>query len=114
MGKLKETQEKYCKKLCHAKEFKTQLKSENLLFEALEGHTLWLEFRSPHASLDVRTTRPVKFVMKEYFIVNAMSLVGNIGGTLGMFIGFSFIATSEWFLHTLLTFWRRNSISKLS
>ena len=113
MGKLKETQEKYCKKLCHSKEFKTQLKSEKRLFEVYEGHyTLLLEFGTPHASLDLRSTRPVKFIMKEYFIVNGMSLVGNIGGTLGMFVGFSFITTSEW--HALLEFWSRICGSKSS
>ena len=97
--------------MCHAKEFKTVLKRKEPYPAIDDGYTLWLEFGSPYASLDLRSTRPVKFVMKEYFIVNAMSLVGNIGGTLGMFIGFSFIATSEWFLNTLLRFWRKNSIS---
>ena len=115
MGKLKETQEKYCKKLCQAKEFKTVLKSKEPFFAINDdGYSLWLEFRSLHASLDLRTTRPAKFVMKEYFIVNAMSLVGNIGGTQGMFVGFSFITTSEWFLHALLEFWSRICGSKLS
>ena len=116
MGKLKETQEKYCQKLCHSKEFKTQFKSEEPLFGRLheEYYTLLLEFKTPHASLDLRSNLPIKFVRKEYFIVHAMSLVGNIGGTLGMFVGFSFITTSEWFLHAFLEFWSRICGSKSS
>ena len=95
-------------------EFKTVLKRKEPFNPINDGYTLWLEFGSPHASLDLRTTRPVKFVIKEYFIINAMSLVGNIGGTLGMFVGFSFITTSEWFLHALLEFWSRICGSKSS
>ena len=30
--------------------------------------------------------------------MNEMSLIGNVGGTLGMFVGFSFIGTVEWIL----------------
>ena len=29
-------------------------------------------------------------VFEEYLIMNEMGLIGNVGGTLGMFIGFSF------------------------
>ena len=37
--------------------------------------------------------------MTEYFVTTGLSLVGNVGGTLGMFIGFSFLGTAEWLLN---------------
>ena len=47
--------------------------------------------------LDLRSRKPFKTVNTEYLIVSWMSLVVNVAGTLGMFTGFSFIATSKWF-----------------
>ena len=31
------------------------------------------------------------FVNKEYFVIDLITLVGSIGGSLGLFIGFSFL-----------------------
>ena len=45
--------------------------------------------------------KPFKIIKKEYLILNDMSLIGNVGGTLGMFVGFSFIGTFEWLLDIL-------------
>ena len=39
-----------------------------------------------------------KTVKREYYIMSGLSFVGNIGGTLGMFVGFSFIGSAEWFM----------------
>ena len=41
-----------------------------------------------------------------------MGLVGNVGGTLGMFIGFSFVGTSEWFMD-LVGKWHSKESHKL-
>ena len=48
--------------------------------------------------------KPFKIIKKEYLIMNEMSLVGNVGGTLGMFVGFSFIGTIEWLMDILSKF----------
>ena len=37
-----------------------------------------------------------KTVRREYLLNNLISLIGTVGGTLGMFVGFSFIGTSDW------------------
>ena len=43
-----------------------------------------------------RSKSPYKTVKMEYLINTLVSLIGTVGGTLGMFIGFSFIGTSDW------------------
>ena len=43
-----------------------------------------------------RSTKPFKTVREEFWLISWTSLLGNVGGTLGMFIGFCFIATFEW------------------
>ena len=43
---------------------------------------------------------PFKTVNVEYLEMTLMSLIGSVGGTLGMFVGFSFMGmleSSEWF-----------------
>ena len=44
---------------------------------------------------DHRSEEPYKTVRKEYLLMSGMSLVGNVGGMLGLFIGFSFLGLSE-------------------
>ena len=39
---------------------------------------------------------PYKIVKQEYLVNSWISLVGTIGGTLGMSVGFSLIGTFEW------------------
>ena len=55
-------------------------------------------FQLPVDTRSLRSDYPFKIVKKEYLIMTWMTLVGNVGGTLGMFIGFSFITTSEWLI----------------
>ena len=52
-------------------------------------------FALPAATRDVRSKKPFKKVKREYWLMPLSTLVGNVGGTLGMFVGFSFIGTSE-------------------
>ena len=54
---------------------------------------------------ELRALEPFKTVKTEYWIMPTLLFVGNVGGTLGMFVGFSFIGTSEWFLASANTFW---------
>ena len=56
---------------------------------------------------DLRALEPSKTVKTEYWIMSDLSFVGNVGGTMGMFVGFSFIGTSEWCFDLLGTFWSR-------
>ena len=60
-------------------------------FGFLSKHT-WQE-RSAHS---------FKTVRREYLLNNLISLIGTVGGTLGMFVGFSFIATSDWLMGKMI------------
>ena len=61
------------------------------------------KFSVPLFILDHRSEEPFKTVMTEYYVTTGLSLVGNVGGTLGMFIGFSFLGTAEWLLNVAET-----------
>ena len=55
-------------------------------------------FGTPASTRDTKSRKLSKIVKTEYLVIPLMSLVGSVGGTLGMFLGFSFIGTSEWFI----------------
>ena len=97
---MKRDQQDYCKKLCHAKEFKT-IQEKTLDYEGYEVYDLFVKFGFPDSSINVRPSVPFKTVKTEYLVVSWMSLLGNVGGTLGMFVGFSVIGASEWCLDCL-------------
>ena len=44
----------------------------------------------------MRSKKPFKTVKKEALIVSWVSLIGIVGGTLGLFVEFSFIGALEW------------------
>ena len=56
-----------------------------------------IQFEVPSDLKNVGSVKPFKTVKTEYLITTFMSLVGNVGGTLGMFVGFSFIGMADWF-----------------
>ena len=104
---LKTDQDKHCLKLCQVKEFKTNryYLNEGALVPYLLG--LDIKFVLPKSVTDHRSEKVYKIVKKEYLVVPWTTLVGNVGGTLGKFIGFSFVGLSDWILRyasKLLTF----------
>ena len=48
-------------------------------------------------------------IWKEYYIMSGFSLVGNLGGQMGLFIGFSFLGCFSWLLSWIQSFWRQIS-----
>ena len=55
------------------------------------------QFELPKCNRDNRSKAPYKIVKQEYLVNSWISLlVGTIGGTLGMFVGFSLIGTFDW------------------
>ena len=97
------------KKTCLVKEFKTVPIFSSTSFEAL---MVAYCFQSPKSTMNVwSVSELVKTVNKEYLIVSWMSLVGNVGGTLGMFVGFSFIGTTEWLMTSFVPFWKQKNQS---
>ena len=54
------------------------------------------KFELPDFNRDPRSDEPYKTVKREYLIITWISMIGTVGGTLGMFVGFSLIGTSKW------------------
>ena len=93
--------EKICKqdedKMCLVKEFMIQehkqlpIVSHYLPF----GFSLDIDAKaSPDGGH--RISKPFKKVFKETYIIDKIQMIGNIGGTLGLMIGFSFLTCLEW------------------
>ena len=59
----------------------------------------------PESVWNLRSLDGFKTIKTEYLIISTLSLIGNVGGTMGMFVGFSFIGTSEWSLASAQTLW---------
>ena len=70
------------------------------------GYSLRLNFGTPKSTIDTRSDMPFKTVKREYWIMSWLSLIGNVGGTLGMFVGFSVITTAESAMTVLAKFWK--------
>ena len=103
---LRTDQGQYCLRSCLIKEY--QGKSEELFIHDDECSNEWknevrfrLTFSLPKALHNHRSEKLLKTVMTEYWIVSSLSLIGTVGGTLGMFVGFSIMGTSEWLLTAL-------------
>ena len=97
---LEADQDIYCKKSCNIKEFVTE-ERDSKSRRRTDKFGFRYQFEVPIATKDHMSHKPLKTVKKEYLITNEISLIGNVGGTLGMFVGFSFIGTIEWLLEIL-------------
>ena len=107
LSQLMSNQDTYCKRLCNVKEYKFTVRGSLGVHEKFKGLVFSYKFSSPSTSRNLRSWMPVKTVKKEYLVITFKSLVGTIGGTLGMFVGFSFIGTAEVLIEYLLKFWKR-------
>ena len=67
---------------------------------------IYVKFGFPESSIDVRPSEPFKTIKTEYLVVSWMSLLGNVGGTLGIFVGFSLTGASEWCLVIVQKLWK--------
>ena len=64
-------------------------------------------FQLPISIKDHRSEKPFKTVKTEYLIMSWVSLVAQVGGTFGMFIGFSFLGIFEWFMNVGANCWTK-------
>ena len=71
----------------HATDFATETHtSEN-------GFQFEVKMDTPESSRDYTKTQPYKTIHQEYYLLGGLELVGTVGGTLGLMIGFSFFAS---------------------
>ena len=107
LHKLEENQETKCQKSCQIKEFLTEKDCTWNQFYVAGQFGFEYRFIKQASTNNLRLQKIFKKVKEEYFITNEVSLLGNIGGTLGMFVGFSFIGTSESFMTLIGCIWKR-------
>ena len=91
---------------CKVKEFKT--KPIPISKNTVDGNlVVWIRFeRAEEEVANARewlTTTTFKTVKREQYVISTFSLIGNIGGTLGMFVGFSLLSTSEGIMNVIET-----------
>ena len=60
------------------------------------------ELSMPKSSKGQREYAPFKVVSTELLVVTDLGLMGNVGGLLGLFIGFSIIGVFEWIMEKCL------------
>ena len=113
LDNLKTDQHKHCKKTCNVKEFKVKIEDYGA-HTRYNGSRFNCNFESSKATKELRTMNPFKTINREYYVISWMSLFGNVGGTLGIFIGFSFLSTTEWFASTFKRFLTRSRSRKLN
>ena len=115
---LRSSQEANCEKSCHVQEYGLEKVTFGLMKKVSKTYEEWddwlsrnwnwegrdktkafvleYKFELPSDLKDHRSDRPFKKVHKEYLVTGFMLMVGNIGGTLGMFVGFSIMGLKEW------------------
>ena len=72
---------KKCLKYCERVSYSEKISWKDAIPYEDQGHNFWVYYR---------TTTDEMFVNEEYQIYNFNSMIGSIGGTLGLFIGFAF------------------------
>ena len=90
----------HCGKTCHLKEFSANLVWTTPKWKRLKNKFVFgYIFDQPVVTKNIRLQEPMKTVRSEYYIITGMTLVGNVGGILSMFIGFSILTTAECILN---------------
>ena len=78
------------KKTCHVQEYITGDAMTPYPIEDLNGFIFEYQLELPKSTRGRRASSPFKRVNKEDFIQTEFRLIGSLGGTLGLMIGFSF------------------------
>ena len=119
VSELEGNQMEFCSTPCLVTEFKTEIVEGIVKSSSRNDCRIEYQFDTPVASKGIGFNKPFKNVKQEYLLMPLISVVGNIGGTLGMFIGFSFISATECVMEIAgallnMIFKRRRSVIKPS
>ena len=98
---------RFCAKTKQVKEYKLKFIKAGRIATNDPPNTKPVRFKfvTPLSSKDHISEGPFKTVKTEYLTMSGISLIGNVGGTMGMFIGFSVIGMSEWIMGTVAKMW---------
>ena len=61
-------------------------------------------FAVPSSTKNTWTDKPSKTIVTQFYITTWNTLIGTVGGTLGLFVGLSFLGIGEWLLDKASTF----------
>ena len=82
-----------CRKACRVKEYKVSAYHFEL---ARASHTTEVRFELPDSTRGQMSKVPMKIIREEHYIISGLAFLGNVGGILGIFVGFSILGASEW------------------
>ena len=102
-GKCKERERKE-KKTCFVQEYSVEERNIKVQKQRGFNFQFFVQYGEPKYSRGYRSDRPRIKVYKENLVWSGLELLGNIGGQLGMFIGFSFSGCIIWMINGLIQF----------
>ena len=79
-----------------------------------KGFIFTYKFTVPKSSRGYRQSNPFKVVSTEHFVMTGLGLLGTVGGTLGLMIGFSLSNTVEYIVDLGFRVWREAMKLKIS
>ena len=100
-------QEIFCKKTCSVKEFRVT-RDLGRRFEGNFTFTM-VNFNLPDATRGYLSKTPYKTIKTEQYILSGLHLLGNVGGILGIFVGFSLSGVTEQIVSVGEVMWKRFS-----
>ena len=100
LDRLIKDQEEDCKKSCKVKEFEVgkNFEPEDVRTGFTNRLAFGYRFSSPLSGRSMRSMNLQKTIKTEYLVNTWIAMVGTVGGTLGMFVGFSIIGSLEWLM----------------
>ena len=112
LRKLMSDLDKHCKSPCITKEFKIETHLDDSGIVGRNESAISVRFELPAATTRHMTKTPYKIVKKEQYVISGLALLGNVGGILGIFVGFSILGFSEWMIKASEELWTRFKLGK--
>ena len=111
IGELLKDQEEHCKSPCTIKEYKIETTRSQNDMEKVIPNQLKAQFKYslPATTFKKHMTNKLlnKTIKTETYLITGLALLGNVGGILGIFVGFSFMGVSDWIMTGFGKIWNR-------